>query len=355
MAKVNENFLNALPAQEHEYFYTHFKIEAGYQWGSGMEANARDTFFDEMKALFSAAGWAVEEAKFSGSCPTVHKGGNRLYCHPMELSGPCVRTLHDEVTAIVAQANSCFLRQIETYKRVYDLSDEQYKEALDSVREDVERDLLKAFTTDRKDRYVNGCYTVLDDVSESYRVPTLKRTLGISSGDVHCQYISDVFQDLVKEGKILSRENARGGMAYRTAPEHEPKAKPTWEEFETNCLAKVLDQDPFYEYVSLDLAKKVIRIVEQDLDDPLPPKLDDAFRSALMEADIRACTRSTYSLAKDLFRKFTNEMCLAETQLAQKPFAQTLQSAQKRAAEQAGKGSAHAPEKNRSRDMSEIF
>ncbi len=218
MSKVNETFLNSLPAQNHIYYNTYFRIEAGYVWGSGMSKEDTLCFFEEMKQLFSKAGWSVEESGSSSGCPTVHKGGNHLYCHPMQLSGPCEPSLRPEVERLLTGAETCFLRSFDTYSQVYDVTDEQYQSALEAARKDIAADLMQAFRTEHKHQYIQGYYSIVDEVAEHYRVPTLDRSSGvICSDDVHIRYITGVFQDLTKEGKILYRESDRGGKQYRAA------------------------------------------------------------------------------------------------------------------------------------------
>jgi len=222
MAKTNETFLNALPHQEHTYFKTYFRINAGYEWGYGMPKEKTECFENEMKELFSKAGWSIEESRSSAGCPTFHKGGNQLYCHPMELSGPCESAVCAEVETLLKSAETCDFLCTDCYGIVYDVSDKQYAEAMSAARQDIENDLLAAYSTGRKDKYIRGYYAAVDNISEKFYVPTLTRPVGvISSTDVHVQYVKDVFQDLVKEGKILSVDTERGGKAYRalTGPE----------------------------------------------------------------------------------------------------------------------------------------
>ena len=217
MSEKNPKLLQALPEQEHTYWNTHFSISSGYQWGKGMSEEKTSQFFQEIKSLFTKAGWSVKEAELRSSCPTVGKGGSALYCHPMELSGPCERSLYLEVIKILNQAKTCTYRDVFTYDQIYDMTEEQYEEALKSVREDIEIDLMDAFSTDRKSLYHTGYYSNVERAADRYRILTLDRHLGICSDDVHMKYVTAVFQDLVKEGKILKREHPDRGAMYRSA------------------------------------------------------------------------------------------------------------------------------------------
>lgn len=218
MSSKNETFLAALPKQDHIYYNTYFRIEAGYRWGEGMSKEATMRFFDELKSLFTTAGWTAEESRIDSGCLTIYKGGNHLYCHPMELVGPCESSLRSDVTEILSHAKTCVLRTIDIYNQVYDVSDEQYRTALEAARKDIEQDLMTAFSTNRRDIYHHGYYSGVDNVAEHYRVPTLDRSTGvICSDDVHIRYITDVFQDLVEQGKILYKESKQGRKMFRAA------------------------------------------------------------------------------------------------------------------------------------------
>lgn len=221
MSQTNEKLLQALPAQDHEYFHAYFYIDSGYQWDHGMSEEQHDRFFGEMKELFTEAGWTVEEGRSSGVCPTFHKGGSKLYCHPMELSGPCERSLYSEVEKLLDSAQSCRLRFSKEFGQIYAMTDDQYKAALDTVRGDIESDLMKSFATKRRNLFHHGFYPNMEAVAKQYRVPTLTRYLGITSDDIHMQYTKSVFDDLVKQGKILCQEHPDRGKMYRslTGPE----------------------------------------------------------------------------------------------------------------------------------------
>ena len=217
MANINENFLNALPEQTRQYFKTHFRIESGYKWGEGMEPDQRDRFFSEMMDLFAKAGWEVYPPDRPSSCPTVRKGGSELYCHPMELSGPCEEHLQEEVHTLLNFAETCRLLSTEVKGQVYDISDEQYSKALESVKRDIEKEIIGAFRTKNKMQYYPGYYDKLDEVADRYHVKTLTRSLIISSDDPHIKYVKGVFQELLQQGKIICKANETHGKMYRAA------------------------------------------------------------------------------------------------------------------------------------------
>lgn len=214
--KLNEKLLRELPEQTEKYIHTRFNIEAGYRWGSGMPMDKMNAFYDEIKDLFAAAGWTVKGGCPPTVAPTVYYESSSLYCHPMELSGPCEEKLYPIVSAILNQATTCSLQSIEKLGQVYKLSDHEYENALHSIRKDIEKDLLNAFKTTHPMEFISGYYNNLSTVAEQYRVPTLKSYIGLSSNDVQVKYITQVFNDMIKDGKILCKENNHGYKSYRS-------------------------------------------------------------------------------------------------------------------------------------------
>lgn len=43
------------------YTDTYFRIESGYEWGRGMSEEKTETFFAEIRSLFSQNGFTIEE------------------------------------------------------------------------------------------------------------------------------------------------------------------------------------------------------------------------------------------------------------------------------------------------------
>lgn len=227
MSRISEAFLSAVPVQEHLYYNIHFSIDAGYVWDRGMSQAAADQFYNGMKETFSAAGWTVEYPRSNGGCPTFHKGGNALYCHPMELSGPCEPGLIDEVEALIKSSRVCHHRFTKVYDQIYDITNEQYQAALDSAKDHIEADLMAAFSTKRRNLYHHGSWPQLFEVAKRYCIPTLDRHLGISSDDIFVKHVQTVFDELVSAGKIIHKDDPTKGKLYRSAtgPELLEKAR----------------------------------------------------------------------------------------------------------------------------------
>jgi len=193
-----------------KYLDIHFKIEAGYVWGRGMAANRIADFDAEVVALFVGAGWQIKESEFAACSPEVVLGKNRLYLHPMEISGELDAELVPVVEALLKQGKTFKLVEVRKIGELVDLSDEDYLELLKGKRSEIEAALLAAFA--RGD--VSGQRTV-EAVKERYHVDRLVAHIGRGSRDPEWRYVQTVFDELVACGKLVVSPLAK--YCYRLA------------------------------------------------------------------------------------------------------------------------------------------
>lgn len=138
----------------------------------------------------------------SGSSSTVVLGKNRLYLHPMEVSGELDATLVKFVEAILGQGKTFKPTGTRVIGKLVALSDEDYVAQLEAKRKEIEDALLVACKTKRKNQFVVG-RNVVEDVKEKYHVQRLVAHIGRCGSDVEWQYVEQVYKDLVSDGKIV--------------------------------------------------------------------------------------------------------------------------------------------------------
>ncbi len=222
LKEVERVLLDMLPSESNNYRKLSVSLYSGYEWGFGMLPAALQSFHQEMKELFLAAGWECHEPTFANACPEYSKGKSRLYCHPTEISGPCEENLISDVCSLAAKATNCTVTKAEDQGRVFDITQEQYIGALKALRAEIEKDLLKEFSLPNKgsdsDRY--------ETVMMQYRVMTLEHhTDSLSSMHPYWKYTEEVLQDLIAQKKIVARPEATSFSSwnYITAPEYQVK------------------------------------------------------------------------------------------------------------------------------------
>lgn len=215
-----EKAVQALLPQAKEYRRICVRLDSGYEWGHGILPAAAERFHQEMKTLFTGAGWEYLAPAFDNASPEYVKGKSRLYCHPMEVSGPCAASLMSEVAQLLEKAVTCKVTSLTEEGCVFDISDEEYTTVLTSLHANIEKDLLREFSlkngmsdSDRRQA-----------VMENFRILTLKKNSGVlSSNNPYWKYIESVFQSLVEQGKIIKKPTASrfSSQNYMTAPEYQ--------------------------------------------------------------------------------------------------------------------------------------
>jgi len=220
---VEEAVLRKIP-QEKVYRRIAVELNSGYEWGRGMLPLAKERFHQEMKALFTEAGWEYVEPAFDNASPSYRKGNSLLYCHPMELSGPCEESLMSEVAGLLKNAAVCTARSFKDEGRVYQVSDEQYTAILHDLRSEIEGDLLKEFGAGNGVSDSDRCTAVM----EKYRIMTLERTTNVLMSS--CPYwkcVEEALKNLIKQKKIIEKPDVTrfSSQRYMTAPEIQMRPK----------------------------------------------------------------------------------------------------------------------------------
>ena len=197
-----------------EYRAVRFALEAGYVWGQGMSSEKHQLFESEIVGLFLffGQGWQIKP-RDAISCPEVFKGKNRLYLHPMEVTGELEVGMIDKVTSLLKTGQTFKMTEAKVLDSLVDMSDEEYKAKLEGEKAAIRAALLVALKTKRKNLYASGPQAV-EVVKECYHIKRLPYRCGRSSRDVEWQFTSDVLKELVAEG--LVEAHPQRSYCYRT-------------------------------------------------------------------------------------------------------------------------------------------
>jgi len=215
-----------------KYSDTHFRIGKNGYDGSGREdwnENTRIAYENEVSEILTANGWDVHKSERSGVSSTATKGRNHLYLHSQDFSGVCENFEREKLFEAFKDAETFDCRSVDVYREIFDMTDEELTELLNSARETIENELLEAFTTKRSNLYISsvGYFGVDGNVGKRHSVKRLaidgknshngedRRTDGICA-----TFASDVFKSLVDSGKIVS-SNTKSGIGYRSANKKE--------------------------------------------------------------------------------------------------------------------------------------
>jgi len=194
------------------YLNTHFNIDSGYKWGdgwAGVSEEDRFAFYDEIIHMFEDNGFVIREGMFSGSCPTAVKPGTeeRLYLHPMELTGPVLENDIPKIERFLKGAETFELISVKTYGELVPMNDAEYEDYLEDHRDEIIQDILDEIGTEK---YVH--YDFFDSNNKVYNKWHLDRTgshTGKSSLDVDLVFLSDLLYDLIADGIIDKNSNLK--------------------------------------------------------------------------------------------------------------------------------------------------
>jgi hypothetical protein len=210
------------------YKHVYFRINSNNYYQQKEQEGLKDmevteAFHVDATNIFLNDGWEIKQKGYNCHCTTVTKDKQELYLHPNSFSGVVKKDNISHIENLIKNSNILTHRNTDIYDDVFDLTDEEYINILQSKRPEIEKDILEAYKTKRKDLYKTN-YSCLEAVFKKYQIRRIKHyTSSYSSSDIDYKYIESVFQNLIKENKILTAQTIRG-TGYRTAKEKELKA-----------------------------------------------------------------------------------------------------------------------------------
>ena len=196
------------------YQKMYFTIRGSYEYGPGFpDDNAADAFRTEIENLFRSAGWEVRPGVGHGDCARAFRGKESLYLHPMEISGVILRESAPDIEALLSQAKT--FRHCQTYgmAEYVEMSDGEYREYLESRKEEIQAAILERFKTKRRNLFRVG------DQSEAIARPFLLRrmeTRNTRDEDMSVAYVRNLIEKMIADGR-LTVSQTRYGRGIRTA------------------------------------------------------------------------------------------------------------------------------------------
>lgn len=214
---------------DNEYIDVHFRLNTPSYYRSGGVGFTNDidrnNFFNEVVEVFKKLGWVVTKEDMFGGCPTTDNGKSHLYCHPQDVSGE-VKKNEVKIVAEALQDNKHFtIEWVDLYNDVYDITDEQYTEYLDTKRNEIKRLLLTHSKTTRKNLYID-CWAVAKFVADEVKLHRItdKSESYYKRGAFTIDYVSSVIDDLIEQGYLV-QANRTDVKLIRTINKTEQKKK----------------------------------------------------------------------------------------------------------------------------------
>lgn len=189
-----------------EYVNIYFRMETnGYEYPSfSFNEEDRKAFDLEVTEVFTSLGWKCEEKVYGGGCATWHKGKQHLYLHPQNFSGEVLKNEVKQIAEALERRNTFYLRWVDLYETVYDMTDQEYEEILSAKDEDIKKSLLENSKTTRTSKYYYA-FDVARSLANKFRLSRIGDNDGRNYGTGQTiKHILGVVQSLIDEGYLVS-------------------------------------------------------------------------------------------------------------------------------------------------------
>lgn len=189
-----------------EYVNVYFRMETkGYGYPSfSFTDEDRKAHNTELEEVFTSLGWKCEEEAYSGSCSTWTKGKQHLYLHPQDFSGEVLKNEIKQIAEALEKHNTFYLRWVDLYETVYDMTDQEYEEILSAKDEDIKKSLLENCRTTRISKYYYA-FDVARGLANKFRLSRIGDNDGKNYGTGQTiNHILSVAQCLIDEGYLVS-------------------------------------------------------------------------------------------------------------------------------------------------------
>jgi len=213
------------------------------KYGVGFESNEDGEIFQKsITELFLNDGWEIKKERFNGGCNSVMKDKQELYLHPQSISGAVLEEDISKIENVLSNNGLFKFEKTDIYESLFDMTDEEYLEMLKSMSKEIKNSILKFFKTKKSNLYVIDTWGALQTVLNNYSVKRITKMFGRSSSDLDYIFISEIFENLVNEGKIITAQ-CQSGKGYKTVDYNDTKIlyKNEGTEQETVCKSKSLN------------------------------------------------------------------------------------------------------------------
>lgn len=206
---------------DNEYIKVYFRVEAqGYNCAGAYweQEEQREAFFAEMRGILSRFGVPEGTGHRTENLP----GMEHLYIHPQSVSGVMAKNRIKDIAEALDACETAAIRWVDLYEEISTMTDEEFRATLVDRTEEIEKDLLEAFKTKRRNLYIVPSFWSgpVSRLSDKY---TIRRRSCESGEDGICySFIYSLFERMVKAGKIVAAET-KHGTGYRTAKKDEQR------------------------------------------------------------------------------------------------------------------------------------
>ena len=197
------NWDPAIEYGENEYINAYFRTDCpAYRQGAAfMQFDNREehnAFYNEVAAALMPLGWSFNEIEPGVYGTDGTKGKAHIYIHPDMVSGS---VLKNEVQAMAEALNNrktFSLRWVDLYETVYDYTDNEYLQYLNTRTEDIKKYILSNAKTKRR-----NTFTYMSEIKRGAALSVRRKRIGkTDSGVYHGDAMESAVVDSIVSGLI---------------------------------------------------------------------------------------------------------------------------------------------------------
>lgn len=192
-------------------------ISQGYVCGWQSDA-AKAAFKEKSRRLFQESGWELTTGR-NGVCDTVTKGPQDLYLHPASFSGVVDEANVQFLRELLSKAQTFRCNAVDFYEEYFNLSDDEYRTALESKRDEITDFILRQCRTKSTRLYI--AEPVAAHVAQHFEICRLCDKGRKNAVANH--FASELIAQLVEQGRMVIADTTVG-PGIRTATEKELQA-----------------------------------------------------------------------------------------------------------------------------------
>lgn len=207
-----------------EYSNVYFRIEAlGYQYPSfSFTEEDRKAFYAEVRNALEPLGWKTEKDTEEWGCTYIVKGKSQLYLHPQNFSGEVLKNDIKSIAEALQKHNTFYLRWVDLYDTVYDISDSEYEEYLNRKNVEIRKSLFENCGTTRTNKFYYA-FDVCHNLANRFRLRRIGLNDGRNSGTGQTvNHIQKIMDEMITEGLLIGAEKS-GNKLVRTPNKTEQK------------------------------------------------------------------------------------------------------------------------------------